>query len=136
MTARNGSALALIIDDDLGFLMWLGELFASLGWQSVPSLHCRQALALTKQFDLPIRTLVINPELRGAKQLLARLAAAYPGLRVVLIPNAPVCHTGLSPSLRQAPPRGIRACSLLERPAPGEQVSRTEWVSKIRKMLS
>jgi hypothetical protein len=133
VTARDGPALALIIDHDVGFLMWLGEVFAALGWQSVPALHCRQAMALAKRFDLTIGTLVINPELRGAKRLLDRLADTNPGLRVVLICDAPASCADPDPG--NAHSRGIRTCSLLERPAPGEPVSRIEWVRKIRRML-
>src|ERR1700733_182860 len=63
VTAHSCSARALIVDHDLGFLMWLGELFAELGCQAVPAFNCRQALALIERFDLSLTILVINPEL-------------------------------------------------------------------------
>lgn len=85
MIPSSGSTLVLIIDEDLGFLMWLGELFAELGCQAMPALHCRQGLALAKQLKLPITILIANPELRGYQQMVRLLTAANPGLRVIPI---------------------------------------------------
>jgi hypothetical protein len=124
------SALALIIDHDLGFLMWLGEMFSELGYPAVPALHCRQALVLATRLNLPITTLVINPELRGARRMVKTLTAANPGLRVVLIRDSAARGRG-----RQGDPPGIPARSTLERPSPGESISRPEWVAKVRKTL-
>ena len=138
------SALALIIDHDLGFLMWLGEVFVEAGFQAVPALHCRQALAMAKRLNRPITTLVLNPELPGAARTVKALAAANPAMRVVLIRNSPAHSDAPSaphdmrddaarPS--RTNPNGIRARSTLERPSPEEPISRPVWVSKIRKML-
>jgi hypothetical protein len=109
--------------------MWLGEMFAELGCQTIPALHCRQALDLVKRFDLPIAIVIVNPELRGAKRAVKVLMAANPGVRVVLICN---------PAVRRNEPQadGNPSRSILERPAPGEPVSRADWVRKIRKILA
>ncbi len=123
--AHSCSALALIIDDDLGFVMWLGEIFTELGCQAVPALHCRQALAFIQRIDLPIAILVLNPELRGAKRTVKVLVAANPGLRLVLIQGS-----GL-----HANPSGIQARFTLERPSPGDPISRPEWAARIRRVL-
>ncbi len=121
---RPGSALALIVDHDLGFVMWLGEIFTELGCQTVPALHCRQALALTERFDLPIAILLINPQLRGADRVIHMLVAANPDVRLVLI------RDGAADQI------DIAARQTLERPSPGEPISRPDWVAKIRKLLS
>jgi len=110
--------------------MWLGEVFVELGCQSVPALHCRQALALATRLKLPITTLVVNPELRGARRTVKALLAANPGLRVVLIRDSAAEGSG-----RPADLAGIQPRSTLERPAPGEPISRQEWVAKLRKTL-
>jgi hypothetical protein len=135
VTTHSCSTRALIVDPDLGFLMWLGELFADLGCQAVPAFNCRQALALIERLDLSITILVIDPELRGAKRMVKVLTAANPGLRLVLIRGAAAhkCESqgnGLHPT-----PNGIQARFTLERPCPGEDISRPDWTARIRKLL-
>jgi DNA-binding response OmpR family regulator len=129
VTAR--SRRALIVDHDLGFLMWLGEVFSELGYETIPSLSCSQALALAKRFDLPIRTLVVDPEMSGAPRLIEGLAADNAGLQVVLLRDRPHCQNDTEQNL--ALPRNH---TWLERPASDEPVSRDEWVIRIRAMLS
>jgi hypothetical protein len=135
VTGHSCSALALIVDHDLGFVMWLGEIFTELGWQAVPALHCRQALALIQRIDLPIAILVISPELRGAERMIKALVAANPALRLVLIRNAAAPHSGALGSGPQANSSGIQARFTLERPSPGEAISRPAWAARIRKVL-
>jgi hypothetical protein len=135
VTGHSCSALALIVDHDLGFVMWLGEIFAEVGCQAVPAFNCRQALALIQQIDLPIATLIINPELRGAKRMVKALTAANPNLRLVLIRNAAAPENAQGTGL-PANPSGIQARFTLVRPAPAEPISRPEWAARIRKVLT
>lgn len=104
--------------------MWLGEVFSELGWESIPALHCRQALALAKRLNAPITTLVISLELPGSARLIKALGAANPGMRLVLIADS------------AANPDGVHARCTLERPAPWQPISRPEWVAKIRRVLA
>ncbi len=141
MTASSSSDFALIIDSDLGFLMWLGELLRELGCQAVPALHCRQALALAKRFELPITILLLDPELPGAERMVQQLAAANPGVRVALIRDS-AAHAGQGIAKRriQSNPDGVNPNSIparytLERPSPWEAISRPEWLEKIRHVL-
>jgi len=157
VTARPCSALTLIIDHDLGFLMWLGEVFRELGCHAVPALHCRQGLALAKRLKLPIATLLVNPELPGATRTAQALATANPGMRIILIRDSaahpsPNCrihlisdpHVTSDPHVisdprvisKQANPKGIQTRLTLERPSPWEPISRTEWVARVRQLLA
>jgi hypothetical protein len=136
VTGHSCSALALIVDQDLGFVMWLGEIFAEVGCQAVPAFSCRQALALIQQIDLPIAILVINPELRGAKRMVKVLMAANQDLRLVLIRNAAAPESDAHSSGLPANPGGIQARFTLKRPAPAEPISRPDWAARIRKVLS
>ncbi len=65
MIVHSGALTVLIVDDDLAFLWWLGEVFAEAGYQAAPALDCRQALVLLKQLDLDLDLLVVNPKLAG-----------------------------------------------------------------------
>jgi hypothetical protein len=131
VTARSGS-FVLLVDHDLGFLMWLGEVFNELGWQAFPALQCRQALALAKRSDFPLTALVINPGLPGAARAVKGLAAAYPGLRVVLIVDS-AAELAAANRLRSW---SKQAGSKLERPQPWEPISRPDWVAKVQRALA
>ncbi len=139
VTAGSCSALALIVDHDLGFLMWLGEVFVEAGCQAVPALHCRQALSLAKRLKPPITTLVLNPELPGAARALKLLLAANPGMQVVFIrPSTAEPGEG---GMHYRGPDGIHffgtpVRSSLARPSSWEPISRARWVAKIRRMLA
>ena len=132
MTARSYSALILILDCDLGFMMWLGQVFAELGYQTIPALTCRQALVLVRRFDLPVATLVLNWELRGARRLVKILAAENPGLQIITIRDSAARRNGQ----QQAAPNCMWIVSSLERPAPGESISCGEWAVRVRKALA
>jgi len=114
--------------------MWLGDVFSEVGCQAVPALHCRQALALARRLDLPITTLVVNPELPGARRVVAALAELNPGLRVVQICNS--AHSDHGNGNGRTKPNGIHSRFTLQRPSPSEPVSRREWLSKIRRVLA
>jgi hypothetical protein len=109
--------------------MWLGELFTELGCQTVPALHCRHALLLAQRLELPISTLVVNPDLPGAAKTIKTLVASNPDARVVLIRDS------------KAAPKSIGAGAsgqaqlILERPSPGEPISRQAWLARVRKVL-
>jgi DNA-binding NtrC family response regulator len=124
VNAETGSPTALIVDDDVGFILWLGEMVTASGYQAIPALECRQALTLVKKLALRIDVLVVNPQLRGAARAMKVLASEHPRLRVVLIrdPAAP----GPVPDSTHA---------TLERPSAWEPISRPQWVIKIRKVL-
>jgi DNA-binding NtrC family response regulator len=124
VNAGTGSPTALIVDDDLGFLLWLGEMLTESGYQAVPALQCRQALTLVKRLALRIDLLVLNPELRGAARAMNMLAGEHPRLRVVLIRDSSTPCPGLDSNH-----------ATLVRPSACEPISRPQWITKIRKVL-
>jgi DNA-binding NtrC family response regulator len=124
VNAGTGFPIALIVDDDIGYLLWLGEMFAESGYQTIPALHCRQAVELARKLALRVDVLVLNPKLRGAARAVKVLETEHPRLRVVLIrdPSAP------GPALDSK-------YATLERPSAWEPISRPQWATKIRKIL-
>jgi hypothetical protein len=119
-----GSPTALIVDDDVGFILWLGEMITASGYQAVPALECRQAMTLVKKLALRVDVLVVNPKLPGAARAVKALESGHPRLRVVLIQDP--SETGPKPDSKRA---------ILERPSAWEPVSRPQWVAKVRKVL-
>jgi DNA-binding NtrC family response regulator len=113
-----------IVDDDLGFVWWLGEVFTEAGCRTLPALSCEQALALFKSLDVGIDLLVVNPQLSGISKMLKILSRAHPNLKIVAIGNASAALLAAS-----------RPQASLERPSASESISRPEWLKKVRKLL-
>ena len=111
--------------------MWLGEVFAKLGCQAVPALHCTEAIGLAAQLHAPVQIVVVNPELHGSGQLVGELKQTNPNLRVVLIRNS-----GANGSEHGAHADLLAASAILERPAPWDSISLREWLAKVRKVLT
>jgi DNA-binding NtrC family response regulator len=113
-----------IVDDDLGFVWWLGEIFAEAGCRALPALSCEQAVSLMKKLDVGIDLLVLNPQLPGVIGTLQILSSANANFKVVAIGKvAPALATAIHPQAN------------LERPSGSDSISRLEWVKKIRKLL-
>ena len=124
MTSGTGSPTALIVDDDVAFILWLGEMFNESGYRAFPALHCQEALTLAKKFALRVDVLVVNPALPGAKRAMRVLAGAQPSLRVLLIRDG-----------SKSGPVEESTHPTLERPSAWEPISRPQWVIKIRRLL-
>ena len=76
----------LIIDNDLGFLMWLGFLLSSRGYLTIPAPSCQDALRLVDELQPPTIDLVmINPALPGASDLINVLRSRRGSLKVMWI---------------------------------------------------
>lgn len=110
--------------------MWLGEVFAKLGCQAVPALHCSEASELATRLHAPVHLVVVNPDLRGSTQLVEELKHTNPNLQVVLIRNS-----GSNGNEHGADAAVLGASSFLERPTPWDSISLPDWLEKIRKVL-
>ena len=113
----------LIVDEDVGFVWWLGELFSEFGYRSIPALSCRQALSLVRQNPTPVQLLVIDPSLRGVARLIQVLRSMQPP-KIVLIQES---------GLREIPGLGVVAA--LERPSGWAPLSRAEWRQRVQRLL-
>ena len=77
MTPVPPKPTALIVDDDLGLMFCLVELFAKTGWNIVPALNCRQAVALAVMWDSHIDLIVVNPALNGIEDMVQTLSRVH-----------------------------------------------------------
>lgn len=124
MTESLAPTTVWIVDDDLGFVWWLGEIFTEAGCRALPALSCEQAVSLIKKLNVGIDLLVLNPQLPGVIRMLKTLNSAYANFKIVAIGKA-------SPALIAA----IHPQATLERPSTSDSISRPEWLKKIRKLL-
>ena len=123
MNPGTASPTALIVDDDVAFVLWLGEMFTENGYAAFPALEAGEALSLVKDLAVRVDVLVVNPRLRGAYRAIDALKDRQPELRVVLIRDS-----ADGPPLYTNPPT-------LERPSPWEHISTQQWIAKVRKVL-
>jgi len=113
-----------IVDDDLGFVWWLGEIFIQARCRAFPALSCDQALALMKKLNVGADLVLVNPHLRGVSSMLETLNRTNCSLKVVTLQD---------PSELSALHK--TSAITLERPSQADRLSRAEWLKRIRKLL-
>jgi len=120
---RKRSPVVLLVDSDLAFIWWLGELFSAAGCQPVPALDCEQALDISKRMKLDVAILLVNPAMDGVARMIELLNCRQANMRV-----AYVIETGAEAPAGQA-------WTVLERPTGWSPVSHWDWTRKIRRLL-
>ena len=114
----------LIVDDNVGFLFWLGEVLANANYQPWPACSAADASKMLRtkrlaQLDL----LVVNPSLRGATPLIARLRRTRPTLKVLAVDP-----------LNDKQVRGVNAWHA--RPNRADVSARQEWLREVGRIFS
>ncbi len=123
MTEPSRAPVVLIVDEDLGFVWWLGQIFSQAGCQVVPALNLEQSVSLARDLNLKVDVLVVNPELAGVSELIQGLSSARPP-KIVAIRNQ---NTGV---------RGaVYAHATMERPSGWGPVSQKEWLGSVRRVV-
>ena len=124
MSRSQGIPTILIVDHDLGFVWWLGQILTEVGCQAVPVLRCRDAASLVEELNLGVDLVIANPALPGASAMIRALGRGRPSLKFVLLRNFGAEMIS-----------GIRADAILERPSRVEALSRGEWRRRLRSVL-
>ena len=114
----------LIIDRDLGFLFWLGDVLHRAGYAVVPATNCGDATRLLEQRQTPIQVLVMDGTLPGAAALVVEVRGKNPRLKVIGL---------VSEGREPAPFAG--ANRMLERMF-GGRVSEADWIKAIEGVLA
>ena len=94
---------------------------ARAGWNIVPTLNCRQAVALAVMWDSYIDLVVVNPALNGIAEMVLTLSRVH-WPKIVLIRDP-----GAEPN--------ISADAAIDRPDVRTSLSRAEFAERIRKRL-
>jgi DNA-binding NtrC family response regulator len=113
----------LIVDDDIGFVWWLGDILNEVGCRVLPALACGEAVLLTRQLGIEPDLIIVNPSLAGAPQMLQFFIHIKPHLKIVTI--------GAS---SRAVTASIHVSAILDRPSANEPVIRGQWLEKLRKL--
>lgn len=117
-------SVVLIVDQDLGFVCWLGEALAEAGYQSVPALNSQDAVRLAADLNLPIDLAIVDPGLPGVGEAMKKVRDRYPSLRTIAV-RAP----------GQNAVRAIDATATLRRPSGSTRISRQECLKSVRSVL-
>lgn len=125
MSSAQGARTVLIVDDDVAFLWWLGEMFTDAGYQAVPALSCSQALAVVNRLNLHINVLVVSASLSGAIRLVRSLERLGRDLRIVLVADS-----------KDLAVHSLHYDAILTRPSGWEPVSRPDWLRKLHTLLN
>jgi len=123
-----GTLTLLIVDNDVGFLWWLGELLTEAGYSAIPALNCNQAIAAIKKFALKVNLLLVNPALTGVVGFVRSLEASQTHLRIILIQESSSGASGLASP-------GFRYDATLTRPSGWEPITRDDWLRKLRTLV-
>jgi hypothetical protein len=116
--------MVLIVDDDLVFVCWLGDLFKEAGCRTLPGFSRGEAATVTKYMGVEPDIIMLNPSLTGASDLLQHYLEAKPHSKTVTIGPASM-ELGAS----------FHIHATLGRPSPSEPVLRETWLETIRTLL-
>ena len=86
MAAKKKKGTVLILDDDLGFAMWLGGALHEAGFRALPANTSEQALAISDKIRPPaVHVLIANLGISGAGDVIDKLASTNKSLKIVAI---------------------------------------------------
>ena len=88
-------AVVLIVDSDLGFVIWLGVTLAANGYATLPAGTSSAAQQLIDELRVSPDLAVVNPELAGIIELIEALRGANRALKLIAIEDA----TSIAPSI-------------------------------------
>lgn len=103
MAAKKKKGTVLILDDDLGFAMWLGGALHEAGFRALPANTSEQALAISERMRPPaVDVLIANLAISAAGDVIDKLVSTNKSLKIVAI-GAPA---GRKVDARISRPRG------------------------------
>ena len=73
----------IVIDDDLGFVFWLGHAFDQAGYRAFPARNVSDAIALASDLDIEPSLVIIGGAQQGAVALVNRWRKKFNDLQVI-----------------------------------------------------
>ena len=107
MASQTTMGTILILDDDLGFAMWLGRALNDSGFPALPACTSEEVLAMVSEGHFEaIDLVIVNFEVDGSQQLLDTLAVYSRGFKVIGIDGsgARAVEATLQRPMGQTPP--------------------------------
>lgn len=119
-------ATILILDDDLGFVFWLGQTLASPEFRPFPAPSVAEAKKLMPMLPAGLDILIVNPELDGALAFARNLRKGQRELRLIAALAYP-------PASSQAPSDFDAARN---KPNERDEAEQSAWQHLVRRVFS
>jgi len=74
----------LVLDDDLGFCMWLGCALNQAGIRALPACDTEEALEIGSDPSSTVALIIINPRIEGSRKVVEK----YPNAKLIAIGGA------------------------------------------------
>jgi hypothetical protein len=131
------SSIVLIIDNDLAFVFWLGEILASAGYEPYPAQDVPQARQLLSNLPGPPALVIVNTCFPGAAAFLRAVRQSIGGLQAIGISD-PSSDPSSVPSSVPSSGGGEFSESIqtVPRPTCFGGISVSEWLNLIERVLS
>ena len=115
----------LILDIDLAFVLWLGQLLYQAQYDAFPAKSCEDATELLNKLNVGIDLLVLNFELRGARDFATALRRSQSHLKIL-------AAVGDGEELSAIFPEADAA---MKKPSSAVDYSTIEWLRTIEGLL-
>lgn len=115
----------LILDDDLGFVFWLGHVLDAAAYSTLPAKSVPDAVLLVTQLGLTVDVLVINLSLAESLDFITALHSSQRDMRVVGVVNDPMEPVNIP---------GVHAVRL--KPSIRNEAAKVEWLQYIQRVLA
>jgi len=115
----------VIIDNDLGFVFWLGHLLDQHEYVALPARSVPDAALLILQLDLQLDLLIINPDLMGGLDFISAVRRPNRDVRVIAViddPEKPLAIHGLDGVVPKA--------KVLD------EATQAEWIDCVQQVLA
>lgn len=112
----------LIVDDDLGFLFWLGHALGAAGYEPLPASTPADAHSLLQHFSLPLDLLIVNPALPRIVEFVESLRSSHTALKIIAAASAGDTRIG-------------RVDAYCNKPAVPDEEAKSRWLEVVRHTL-
>jgi hypothetical protein len=116
----------LIVDRDLGFVLWLGHILNKSGSVALPATTIAEAAEMVSLLGVRVDVLITAPGGEGVREFVEELRLASPDLQLVGVGS------------EEDSPRAMPFPETVwkRRPQGGDEATKWEWVTLIREMAA
>ena len=116
----------IVIDDDLGFVFWLGHLLDEFGFAAFPARTIRDAEELRHELRLEPDLIIVNAALPGTAEFISQLRLEGGRFKVVAVAQ----------HIDQPVAPEIGAVAVRAKPSGRDEAAKLQWLRLVQGLLS